>query len=63
MARRPRVYFPGAFYHVISRGNQKQTIFLDEKDFRTYLSYVSEYKAQYSFHLYAFALMRNHILC
>jgi REP element-mobilizing transposase RayT len=26
----------------------------------TYLSYVSEYKAKYSFHLYAFALMKNH---
>ena len=60
MARRPRVYFPGALYHVIARGNQKQSIFLDEKDFRTYLSYLSEYKAKYSFHLYAYALMRNH---
>jgi putative transposase len=60
MARRPRVYFPGALYHVISRGNQKQTIFRDERDFRTFLSYLSEYQARYSFHLYAFALMRNH---
>jgi putative transposase len=60
MARRPRIYFPGALYHVISRGNQKQTIFGDERDYKIYLSYVSEYKAKYSFHLYAFALMKNH---
>jgi putative transposase len=60
MARRPRVYFPGALYHIIARGNQKQTIFFDERDFRTYLSYLSEYKTKYSFYLYAFALMKNH---
>jgi REP element-mobilizing transposase RayT len=61
MARRPRVHFPTALYHVIARGNQRQAIFSDEKDFRTYLSYLSEYKNKYSFHLYAYALMRNHL--
>jgi len=61
MARRPRVHFPGALHHVIARGNQKQNIFLEEKDFKTYLSYFSEYKAKYSFYLYAYALMRNHV--
>jgi len=60
MARRPRIYFPGALYHVIARGNQKQGIFLEEIDFKTYLSYLSEYKSKYSFYLYAYALMKNH---
>jgi REP element-mobilizing transposase RayT len=60
MARKSRIYFPGALYHVIGRGNQKQNIFLDEQDFRVYLSYLSEYKNRFSFHLYAFALMENH---
>jgi hypothetical protein len=27
MARRPRINYPGAFYHVMLRGNDKQTIF------------------------------------
>ena len=61
MARKPRIHFPGAFYHVIARGNQKQTIFLDKGDFRTYIAYLSEYKSKYSFHLYAYALMKNHL--
>jgi len=60
MARKPRVHFPGALYHVISRGNQRQDIFLDEKDLKTYLSYLSEYKIRYPFRLYAYALMKNH---
>jgi len=63
IARRPRIHFPNAFYHVIARGNPRQDIFLDEKDYQRYLSYLSEYKTRYQFHLYAHALMRNHVLC
>jgi REP element-mobilizing transposase RayT len=63
MARKPRVHFPSALYHVIVRGNRRQAIFLDEKDLRAYLSYLSEYKSNHSFHLYAYALMKNHYLC
>lgn len=61
MARRPRVHFPKALYHVIARGNQRQDIFLDEKDNRTYLYYLSEYKSRYPFRLYAYVLMKNHL--
>jgi REP element-mobilizing transposase RayT len=61
MARKPRIHFPGALYHVIARGNQKQAIFLDKADFQTYLSYLAEYKSRFSSHLYAYALMQNHL--
>jgi len=61
MARRPRIHFPNALYHVIARGNQRQDIFLDEQDYQRYLSYLSEYKSRHQFHLYAYALMRNHV--
>ena len=61
MARKPRSHFPGALHHVISRGNQRQDIFLDDKDRTAYLSYLSEYKMRYSIQLYAYALMRNHV--
>jgi putative transposase len=61
MARKPRIHFPGAFYHVIARGNQRQNIFLHAEDYKTYLAYLSEYKAKYNFRLYAYALMKNHI--
>ena len=60
MARKPRIHFPGALYHVISRGNQRQKIFLDEKDLEIFLSYLSEYKIRYPFRLYAYVLMANH---
>jgi len=61
MARRPRIHFTGALYHVISRGNRRQGIFRDEKDLRRFLAYLSDCKTRFSFHLYAYALMKNHV--
>jgi putative transposase len=61
MSRKPRIDFPGALYHVIARGNQKQDIFSNESDYETYLGYLSEYKTRFQFHLYAYALMKNHV--
>ncbi len=61
MARKPRVHFPGALYHVISRGNQRQEIFYDDKDWTVCLTYLSECKVRYAIQLYAYALMKNHV--
>jgi hypothetical protein len=37
-ARKPRIHFPGAFYHVMLRGNGKQNIFFADDDrYRFYL--------------------------
>jgi len=60
MARKPRIHFPGAFYHVIARGNGKQNIFHDETDCQLYLKLLSEYKERLQFFLYAYVLMPNH---
>lgn len=61
MARRPRVEYPGAFYHVITRGNNKKDIFLGKGDRRRFLDKVGKYKERYHFLLYAYTLMKNHI--
>ncbi|MCX5834586.1 MAG: transposase [Deltaproteobacteria bacterium] len=60
MARRSRIHFPGAFYHVIVRGNGGQDIFREDDDYRLYLRFLKEYKERYQFSLYAYALMTNH---
>ena len=60
MARKPRIHFPGAFYHVIVRGNGGQDIFRGDDDYRLYLRFLKEYKERYHFNLYAYALMTNH---
>jgi len=61
MPRKPRIEFPGAFYHVITRGNQKQKVFKEKTDFEKYCDLLSAYKDRYRFFLYAFTLMDNHV--
>ena len=61
MARPLRIQFPGAFYHVIVRGNQRQDIFFDDQDRQEYLERVKRYKDELEFILYAYVLMANHV--
>jgi REP element-mobilizing transposase RayT len=61
MARKHRIEYEGAFYHVITRGNQKQKVFKSTGDFQKYLTLLASYKQRYHFCLYAYVLMRNHI--
>jgi putative transposase len=61
MARKPRIEFQGALYHVITRGNQRQRIFKDRTDYQKYLHFLESYKDRYPFFLYAYVLMTNHI--
>lgn len=61
MARPLRIEFPGALYHVLGRGNQKQDIFLDDEDRHVYLKRIQHYKEEIGFILYAYVLMPNHV--
>jgi len=63
MVRKPRIHFPGAFYHVIAHGNRREKIFRDKKDSQGTLNFLSEYKDRYGFSLYVYTLMPNHVLC
>ncbi len=61
MARRPRIEYAGALYHVIARGNRKETVFLNNADYEDYLSRLSLYKKRFSFVIHAYCLMPNHV--
>lgn len=61
MARKPRIEYEGALYHVITRGNQRQTIFKNKYDYLKYLEVLAHYKEQYGFYLFAYLLMSNHV--
>ncbi|WP_245893895.1 transposase [Salsuginibacillus halophilus] len=61
ISRKPRIWFPGATYHIISRGNRRAPIFYDEADRRTYLALLEETRTFYPFTLHAYCLMTNHI--
>jgi REP element-mobilizing transposase RayT len=61
MARRPRIEYPGAFFHVIARGNNREDIFYDKKDRRNFLKRLAFYLDECEVTLYCFCLMTNHI--
>jgi hypothetical protein len=58
MARKPRLDFPGAFFHVVVRDNQRVTIFHDEADYSAYLSRLERYRRRDGGTLHAYILMR-----
>lgn len=61
MRERKRLLIEGGCYHVITRGNQKQRVFLENQDYDIYLKRLKKYKKKYGFLLYGFCLMPNHI--
>ena len=61
MPRKPRIEYTGAFYHVITRGNQKQKIFKDTGDFQKYLLLLTAYKNRTGCRIFAYVLMNNHV--
>ncbi|WP_432667173.1 transposase [Wukongibacter baidiensis] len=60
MARKLRVHYEGALYHVIVRGNNRSLIFMEPKWKNAYLEIVKRYKEKYDFKLYAYSIMDNH---
>ncbi len=61
MPREARVVEENACYHIITRGNQQQKVFLEEADFKKYLHLLGKYKTKFGFKLYCFCLMPNHV--
>ena len=60
MARQWRIEFPGAIYHVISRGNGGQDIFLTDDDRETFLGLLEVLSGRFNIEIYAYVLMDNH---
>jgi putative transposase len=60
MARRPRLQFPGAVYHVMSRGNRKSTIYEDDHDRRRFMNLLAQTVIRYEVRVYAACLMGTH---
>jgi len=60
MARPLRIEFPGALYHVMSRGNERQPIVRDDRDREKRLDWLRRTVETYGWRLHAFVLMRNH---
>ena len=60
MARPLRIEFPGAVYHVTSRGNERGDIFLSDRDRVLFLKVLEETVGKFGWICHAYCLMTNH---
>lgn len=61
MARKLRVLYEGALYHVTFRGNARQTVFLNDEDKGRLLSRLAESAEAYQVRIHLYCLMENHV--
>ncbi len=61
MARKIRIKYNGAVYHVMNRGAGRRYVLNDENDNKeTFLFFLSEIVKKYQIEIYAFCIMDNH---
>jgi REP element-mobilizing transposase RayT len=60
MARPLRIEYPGALYHVTSRGDRQEAIFEDDQDRTAFLNVLGEVISRFRWRCHAYCLMGNH---
>jgi len=61
MSRLNRSSLTYNYYHIITRGNRKQTVFRTIQDYEKYLNILKKAKYKHKILLYAYCLMPNHV--
>ena len=60
MARKLRVQYPGAIYHVMNRGDRREAIFTDQEDPKLFLETLGQACEKTCWQVHAYCLMNNH---
>ncbi len=60
MARKLRVEYPGAIYHVMNRGDRREPIFRDDADRQRFVATLGEACVKADWQVHAYCLMPNH---
>ena len=60
MPRKLRVEYPGAMYHLMSRGDRREDIFLDDVDRQDFVKTLAEVCQKTGWQVHAYCLMANH---
>lgn len=61
MPRIARIVNEGYPHHIIQRGNNRQKVFFDNQDRKTYLQLLKKYSSECGCKIHAYCLMDNHI--
>jgi hypothetical protein len=59
MARKLRVQYPGAVYHVMNRGDRREPIYADDQDWLLFLDTLAEACEKTDWQVHAWCLMSN----
>lgn len=60
MARKLRIEYPDAIYHVLNRGNYRRDLFRGAGEAQAFQATLAEATTRYGWRLHAYAIMRNH---
>ena len=60
MVRPLRIEYPGAWYHVMNRGRRGEQVFLEERDYKTFLELLMESRNLWNLEIAAYCHMPNH---
>jgi len=60
MIRPLRIEFAGAIYHVMARGNRREPLYRDDKDFSEFLRTLGLVCDRFNWLVHAYCLMTNH---
>ena len=60
MARKLRVQYPGAIYHVMNRGDRRAAIFFEDEDRELFLETLGEVCHKAPWQMHAYCLVNNH---
>lgn len=61
MPRIARIFAINHPHHITQRGNNKQSVFLDDGDKAFYLKLITAYSQKWAFDIWAYCLMTNHV--
>jgi REP element-mobilizing transposase RayT len=61
MPRYPRKLSKSGIYHLMMRGNNRQTVFWDDGDCIKFMQILEHYKKQCGYQIFAYCLMVNHV--
>jgi putative transposase len=60
MSRALRIEYPGAYYHVTARGNERKAIFRAAENYEKFIGYLESATERYGAQIHCFCLMPNH---
>lgn len=61
MPRQARILLANTPHHIVQRGHNRQTIFVERQDYRYYLDTLKEWKQDLNVKVYGYCLMTNHV--